>query len=236
MMRASFVKWGDQGMNKMGENYKIISVNVGKPITVEYLGKPLTTGIHKRPVEGTVSVSHTQMEGDGQADLKKHGGPDKAICVYPVEHYAYWEDQLGKKMDFPAFGENLTVSGLLEEGVCIGDIFEIGEIIVQVTQPRFPCFKISSKHDVTDFPARVLDTGYSGFYLRVLQEGTLSSTSQITKRESGPLQVSVAAVLRQLYLGSNQAERDQLIHMLKVDALASTVKEKFRSWLVENEL
>ncbi|MEC0242044.1 MOSC domain-containing protein [Paenibacillus dokdonensis] len=219
----------------MKENgrYGIVSVNTGKPITVEYLGKPLTTGIYKHPVQGEVFVGRTQMDGDGQADLKHHGGADKAVCVYPYEHYAYWEDQLDKKLDYSAFGENLTVTGLLETEVCIGDIFEIGEVVVQVSQPRFPCFKISSKHAVKDFPARVLDTGYSGFYLRILQEGRLSNESVIVKRSSHPMQVTVASVLKQQTLGRRHADREQLKRMLEVDALAANVKESFTEWLQE---
>lgn len=219
----------------MEENgrYGIVSVNTGKPITVEYLGKPLTTGIYKHPVQGEVFVGRTQMDGDGQADLKHHGGADKAVCVYPYEHYAYWEDQLDKKLDYSAFGENLTVTGLLETEVCIGDTFEIGEVVVQVSQPRFPCFKISSKHAVKDFPARVLDTGFSGFYLRILQEGRLSNESVIVKRSSHPMQVTVASVLKQQSLGRQQADREQLKRMLEVDALAANVKESFTEWLQE---
>ncbi|WP_136607215.1 MOSC domain-containing protein [Paenibacillus dokdonensis] len=219
----------------MEENgrYGIVSVNTGKPITVEYLGKPLTTGIYKHPVQGEVFVGRTQMDGDGQADLKHHGGADKAVCVYPYEHYAYWENQLDKQLDYSAFGENLTVTGLLETEVCIGDIFEIGEVVVQVSQPRFPCFKISSKHAVKDFPARVLDTGYSGFYLRILQEGRLSNESVIVKRISDPMQVTVASVLKQQSLGRRQADREQLKRMLEVDALAANVKESFTEWLQE---
>ncbi|MWV46527.1 MOSC domain-containing protein [Paenibacillus sp. HJL G12] len=212
---------------------RIISVNVGKPITVDYQGKPLVTGIHKQPVEGPVFVGCTQMDGDGQADLKNHGGPDKAICVYPFEHYAYWEQQFGKKLDYAAFGENLTVMGFLENEVNIGDVYEIGEVVVQVSQPRFPCFKISSKHGIKEFPARVLDTGYSGFYLRVLQVGSLTGTSQVIKRESHPMQVSVASVLRQMALGRSQADPIELRRMLELDALASSVKDNFQAWLNE---
>lgn len=217
----------------MEEKYGIVSVNVGKPITVEYLGKPLTTGIYKYPAPGEVFVGITQMDGDGQADLKHHGGPDKAVCVYPYEHYAYWEQQLDKKLDYSAFGENLTVTGLLETEVCIGDIFEIGEVVVQVSQPRFPCFKISSKHAVKDFPAWVLDTGYSGFYLRVLREGRLSKDSAIVKRSSHPMRVPVASVLEQQALGKRQADRETLKRMLEVDALAPNVKASFTEWLQE---
>ncbi|MDR9853453.1 MOSC domain-containing protein [Paenibacillus sp. VCA1] len=213
--------------------YGIVSVNVGKPVTVEYLGKPLTTGIYKRPVQGEVFVGRTQMDGDGQADTVNHGGPDKAVCVYPYEHYAYWEQELDKKLDYSAFGENLTVTGLLETGVCIGDVFEMGEVVVQVSQPRFPCFKLSSKHAVKDFPARVLDTGFSGFYLRILEEGRLSKDSRIVKRSSHPMRVTVASVLKQQALGRRGADRDELRRLLEVDALAAGVKESFTKWLQE---
>ncbi|WP_236575935.1 MOSC domain-containing protein [Paenibacillus sp. USDA918EY] len=213
--------------------YGIVSVNVGKPVTVEYLGKPLTTGIYKRPVQGEVFVGRTQMDGDGQADTVNHGGPDKAVCVYPYEHYAYWEQELDKKLDYSAFGENLTVTGLLETGVCIGDVFEIGEVVVQVSQPRFPCFKLSSKHAVKDFPARVLDTGFSGFYLRILEEGRLSKDSRIVKRSSHPMRVTVASVLKQQALGRRGADRDELRRLLEVDALAAGVKESFTKWFQE---
>ncbi len=215
--------------------YSIVSVNTGKPVTVEYMGKPLTTGIYKYPVEGDIFVGSTQMEGDGQADLRNHGGPDKAVCVYSYEHYAYWEQELDRQLDHSAFGENLTVTGLLETEVCIGDIFEIGDVVVQVSQPRFPCFKISSKHAVKDFPARVLDTGYSGFYLRVLQEGHLSKESAIVKRSSHPAQVTVASVLKQQALGRAQADRETLKRMLEVDALAPNVKASFAEWLGASE-
>lgn len=219
---------------KEKNTYGIVSVNVGKPVTVDYLGKPLTTGIYKQPVQGEVFVGRTQMDGDGQADTVNHGGPDKAVCVYPYEHYAYWEQELDKKLDYSAFGENLTVTGLLETEVCIGDVFEIGEVVVQVSQPRFPCFKLASKHGVKDFPARVLDTGFSGFYLRILEEGRLSRDSIIAKRSSHPMGVTVASVLKQQALGRRAADRDELKRLLEVDALAAVVKESFTRWLQEN--
>lgn len=97
---------------------EVISLNVGQPVTVGYRGKPLETGIYKQPASGPVRLHAEGFDGDGQADLVNHGGPDKAVCVYPVEHYAYWEEQLDKKLEYSAFGENLTVSGLLETGMC----------------------------------------------------------------------------------------------------------------------
>ncbi|WP_054958057.1 MOSC domain-containing protein [Paenibacillus dakarensis] len=211
------------------ESAQIVSLNVGKPITVDYLGKELSTGIYKQPVQGPVFLSCTQLEGDGQADLVHHGGPDKAVCVYPFEHYAYWEHTLGKKMEHASFGENLTVSGLLEDQVYIGDVYQVGEAVVQVSQPRYPCFKLSQKHGVKDMPARVLSTGYSGFYLRVLKEGHISAGSMLVPLKSDPAQVTVLEILKLLTHGKKDEE--SLRRMLELEALAESVRAKFKGWL-----
>lgn len=116
---------------------EVISLNVGKPVTVDYRGKPLETGIYKLPAEGPVRLHAEGFDGDGQADLVNHGGVNRAVCVYPIEHYTFWEEHLGKQLAYSAFGENITVSGLLETEVCIGDVYEIGTALLQVSQPRF---------------------------------------------------------------------------------------------------
>ncbi|AJS60431.1 MOSC domain-containing protein [Paenibacillus sp. IHBB 10380] len=213
-------------------NLHIVSVNVGKPVTVEYKGKPLQTGIYKQQVEGNVFVGSEQMTGDGQADLVHHGGLDKAVCAYPYEHYSHWEKELDRKLDYSAFGENLTVMGLLETEVCIGDVYQVGEVVLQVSQPRYPCFKLSQKHGVTNLPARVIETGYSGFYLRVLQEGYLSVTSTLTKLESHPAQLTIAEVLRLIVHGRDDVEQvERLKKAAELDVLASSLRERFQGWL-----
>ncbi|WP_347177523.1 MOSC domain-containing protein [Paenibacillus sp. BR1-192] len=116
----------------------IVSLNVGKPVTVDYQGKDLSTGIYKQPVEGPLFLSSLNFEGDGQADLINHGGLDKAVCAYPSEHYPYWERSLGKPMTYAAFGENLTLRGLLEDGVCIGDVYRIGGRCCRSASPDIP--------------------------------------------------------------------------------------------------
>ncbi|WP_211269527.1 MOSC domain-containing protein [Paenibacillus glacialis] len=215
---------------------QLISLNVGKPITVEYKGKELETGIYKQSVQGNVFLGNELFDGDGQADLVHHGGPDKAVCVYPYEHYPYWETQLGKPLDYAAFGENLTVTGMLETDVCIGDIFQVGEAVLQVSQPRYPCFKLSQKHGASDLPAQVLKTGFSGFYFRVLQTGYISGTSAIHKHESHPAQVKVVEILRLLASARTDRDQDTLQRMMELDVLASVVKEKFQRWLDEAPL
>jgi len=212
----------------------MISLNVGKPISVEYKGAVLETGIYKKPIQGNVFLGIEQIDGDGQADLVNHGGPDKAVCVYPYEHYPYWETQLGKSLEVAAFGENFTVTGMLETEVCIGDIFQVGEAVLQVSQPRYPCYKLSQKHGAADLPAQVLKTGFSGFYFRVLQAGYLNSSSSIQKMESHPAQVRVVEVLR--HLASSRKDRDQemLRNMVELDVLSSSIREKFQGWLEED--
>lgn len=170
---------------------EIISVNVGKPKTTVYNGKELVTGINKSPVSSALFLAKTNLEGDGQADLENHGGEDKALCVYCEEHYAYWADQMDKPLEYGAFGENLTVRGLLESEVCIGDKFKLGEAVVQVTQPRQPCHKLAGKHGDTELPLHVQNTGFSGYYFRVVKEGALPVRPRIRLMEKHPAGVSV---------------------------------------------
>ena len=205
------------------------SLNVGKPITVDYHGKPLETGIYKVPTTESIYLSLEGLEGDGQADLVNHGGPDKALCVYPLEHYAYWEEQLGKKLEYAAFGENITTSGLLETEVCIGDIYEIGSALLQVSQPRFPCFKLSQKHGHSDMPAKVLASGFSGFYLRVLREGHIASGDMIHKKQTGLGEVPVSRVLHMMEVG--RKDKSGLADAIELDGLAEGIRSKFRDWL-----
>lgn len=208
---------------------EIISLNVGRPVTVDYRGKPLETGIYKKPVQGSVQLHTLGFEGDGQADLKHHGGPDKAVCAYPLEHYSYWEQQLGKKLEYSAFGENITTTGLLETQVCIGDVYEIGTTLLQVSQPRYPCFKLSQKHGPADLPAQVLDTKYSGFYFRVIREGEISAGDLIVKKESGAGSATVAHVLHLMQVGLQ--EEAALAALVDLEPLSAVVRNKFRKQL-----
>lgn len=208
---------------------EVISLNVGQPVTVGYRGKPLETGIYKQPASGPVRLHAEGFDGDGQADLVNHGGPDKAVCVYPVEHYAYWEEQLDKKLEYSAFGENLTVSGLLETEVCIGDVYEIGSALLQVSQPRFPCFKLSQKHGPADMPAKVLATGYSGFYFRVLCEGAVTAGDVIVKKASGPGGYPVRRVLRAMEAG--RRDKSGLKELAALSSLTEGIRHDFQKWM-----
>ncbi|TNJ62727.1 MOSC domain-containing protein [Paenibacillus hemerocallicola] len=176
-----------------GVSISIVSLNVGKPQSFIYKGKEVPTGIFKKPADdGPIALTALNFEGDGQADPVNHGGLDKAICVYPYEHYSYWEKELGRKLDFGAFGENLTVLGLTEDRVCIGDIYAVGDVRLQVTQPRQPCHKLAKKYDLPELPVLVQNTGYTGFYLRVLAPGLFDRTLPLTLAERHPHGITVA--------------------------------------------
>src|SRR5512143_1762254 len=159
----------------------IISIQVGLPQQLEEPqaddGHAIScrSAIYKQPVNGPVWAGKTDLAGDGQADLRVHGGPDKAVYAYPSEHYPAWQAELGlPEMPYGAFGENLTVAGLLEGEVCIGDIYWAGDVQLQVSQPRGPCWKLARRWGVKDLAVRFARSGRTGFYLRVLQEGYLS--------------------------------------------------------------
>jgi MOSC domain-containing protein YiiM len=158
-------------------NAKLISLQVGLPKTVAHPQGEWTSGIWKESPAGSVYASYTGLAGDGQADLSVHGGPDKAIYAYPETYYTYWRQDLNQpNLTYGSFGENFTVSSLTEDTVCIGDTFRVGDtVIVQVSEPRGPCWKLSRRLEVKDIVARVNHTGFSGWYLRVLQQGAVSA-------------------------------------------------------------
>ncbi|WP_307601497.1 MOSC domain-containing protein [Paenibacillus sp. V4I9] len=210
---------------------EIVSLNVGLPQTIMYQGKELVTGIYKYPVSSSLHVSKTQLDGDGQADLTVHGGADKALCVYPEEHYAHWEQVLGQKMAAGTFGENLTVRGLLEYQVCIGNTYAIGDVIVQVSQPRQPCHKLAKRLDWVDATLQVQETGYTGYYLRVLTEGVISKSSQvrlIAKDEAG---ITVAYANQIKYHEKTNIEAAKRI--AEIQALSASWKQSFLKRLAE---
>jgi MOSC domain-containing protein YiiM len=156
---------------------KLLSVNVSLPKEVPYNDQTITTGIFKEPVGGRVTVRSINVDGDGQADRKVHGGRDMAVYAYPIEHYKFWEKALGRDgFPFGQFGENLTVEGLAEEQVRVGDVFRVGGALLQVTQPRIPCYKLALRMgEGLDFPKRFQESGRLGFYLRVLEEGEIGA-------------------------------------------------------------
>jgi MOSC domain-containing protein YiiM len=204
---------------------KAISVNVGKPKTVMVDGKPLTTGIFKEPVSEPLFVTKLNFDGDGQADLVHHGGYDKAICAYPSEHFSEWEKQYHCPFSPSAFGENLTLKGLTEDEACIGDIFSVGTAVIQLSQPRQPCFKLAKRHGLPDLPLVVQQTGRTGFYFRVLQEGVIQQGDPLILVERRPSRLSIDYVNRIYYVEKNNVEAMQKI--LAEPALSESWRDVF---------
>ncbi|MDW8325792.1 MAG: MOSC domain-containing protein [Anaerolineales bacterium] len=177
---------------------KLISLNLGRPEVVTYFGKEVQTGGRKSPV-AEAFLRRVGFEGDGQADLKNHGGPDKAACVYAFDHYPFWEARLGRPLTPGAFSENLTTGGLLESEVCIGDVFRLGGARVQVSQPRQPCSKLAGRFNRRELPEEIHATGFSGFYVRVLDEGLVRAGDSIELLERDPAGVTVQFINELLY-------------------------------------
>jgi MOSC domain-containing protein YiiM len=178
------------------ESGQLLAVFAGKPQTVTIDGRDVATAIYKLPVTGAVMVRTLNIDGDAQGDLTVHGGVDKAVYCYPAEHYDTWSAELKHSLDRGTFGENLTVSGFLEDMIHIDDIIEVGHAILQVSQPRYPCFKLGHKMGDARFIRRFQQNELSGFYCRVLQEGMIEAgdTMRITERnESLP---TIADIVR----------------------------------------
>jgi MOSC domain-containing protein YiiM len=200
--------------------FQIVSIQVGKPQVYHDLGLEWVSGINKAPIEGSIYLSKTNLEGDQQADLKNHGGVDKAICVYSFVHYPYWEGQLNCKLLPGAFGENLTVQDMQESDVYIGDIFQFGEALVQISQPRQPCYKLAKKHKIKDLAAQVAQTGFTGFYFRVIQTGKVSSKLGLKRIESHPARLSIQYANHIMYDAKNN--KTGLEALLGIDALSDS--------------
>jgi MOSC domain-containing protein YiiM len=172
---------------------KVASLNVALPQAQRYGPEVMRTGGAKSPVPNALLRS-CGFDGDGQADLVNHGGVDKAVCVYPFDHYAHWERVFGRTLEPGAFSENLTVSGAVETRVCIGDVFRVGEAVLQVSQPRTPCSKLAGKNGQRLLTKWVGQTGYTGFYMRVLFEGLVSVGDAFECIENHPDHIAVADV------------------------------------------
>ena len=165
-----------------------------------YRGREFPTGIFKEPVSGRVRVGRLSVKGDVQADLTVHGGRDKAVYLYPAEHYDYWRTALGGGGLSPGFfGENFTAEGLVEDRVRIGDVLRAGNAVLQITKPRSPCFKLGSKAGSTHFVRTFLESGRLGYYLRVLEEGETGAGDAIERLASDPALPTVADYIADLY-------------------------------------
>lgn len=181
------------GHAKMGytNSIELKNFSIGRPKAMKYGdGKEITTGIRKETVEEAFLTTEG-FRGDGVGDLHFHGGPDRAVCVYPFEHYKQWEEEFGQPLAPSTFGENITVTNMLEADIHIGDIFQLGESVIQVTQGRIPCSTITKRTNLPFLLKRMVETGFTGYLCRVLEGGTVRRDSKITLIEQHPQQVSI---------------------------------------------
>ena len=209
---------------------KLVSVNVGLPREVTVRGGTVTTGIFKDPVRGRVALRRLNLDGDRQADLSVHGGPDKAVYCYPLVHYDYWKGELpGRELPLGVFGENFTIDGPVEDSVYLGDRFAVGSAEVVVTQPRMPCYKLGVRFDSADMVKRFFASRRTGFYVKVVREGEVGAGDEFEVIARDPGGVPVSEIMR-LYAAKRYSDSDvaSLRRVLQVAAVPESWKEYFR--------
>ncbi len=208
----------------------LVSVNVGMPKDVPWHGKTVHTGVWKEPVAGPRMVRRLNIDGDGQGDTQGHGGEQRAVLVYQVQSYEYWRRQLGRDdLGYGNFGENLTVDGLPDDEVCVGDRYRVGEAEFEVTQPRVTCYRLGMRLDVPELPALLVSRHRPGFYMRVIREGRIAAGDPIVKTRTGPGALSVADTDALLYLPGR--DRAKLQVALTIPALSPGWQGSFRDML-----
>ena len=209
---------------------KVLSVNVSPPTEIVHGGKTVTTGIFKEPVKGRVMLGALNLDGDGQADLVGHGGIFKAAYAYSIEHYDYWKRELGREdLTFGQFGENFTVEGMTEDEVHIGDVFRVGGALVEVTQPRVPCYKLGLKMGLRGFEKRFLASCRVGFYLRVLEEGEVGAGDGLDRVRTDPERITVREMCHLLYFDPENLEGAK--KALRIRALSPGWRQSFEERL-----
>ena len=211
---------------------KILSINVSEPQKVTFNGKELITSIYKKPVTRKVRVSAQGIEGDRQADLTVHGGYDKAVYAYSYSHYRTWGEKLNSTFkEFGLVGENLTIDDFNEENINIGDQFKVNECLLQVSQPRIPCYKIGIKLNNRDFPKMFSQSGLLGSYLRVIHEGEINTGDEIHKVHSEENSMSLKDISHLLFVDVKNIEL--MKKALDIKPLTEEIKEKFRERLMK---
>jgi MOSC domain-containing protein YiiM len=211
---------------------RVVSLNVGLPRIVRWRGRPVSTGIFKDPASGPLHVAGVNFEGDAQADLELHGGPDKAVYVYPVEHYAHWQTELGRPLPWGMFGENLTVEGVpREDAIAIGDRLRIGSAEFLVTQPRLPCFKLGIRFDDAAMVRRFLRAERTGYYLRVVAEGDVEAGDRVEILARDPTGVPIAQLTR--VFTRDRRDPDTIHRLLGASALPNGWRLYFEELLAQ---
>ncbi|ESU30119.1 hypothetical protein G3A_23495 [Bacillus sp. 17376] len=219
-----------KGLKVGGNMAQILYLNVGKPELRTWDGKQERSAIGKKSVTQAF-LSKESFHGDGVAATEFHGGSDRAVCFYPAEHYSKWSDEFGKELAPPTFGENISSSGMLESDIYIGDTYKLGEAVIQVTQGRIPCSKISKNNEIDRLLKRVVETGYTGYFFRVLQEGIVLKDSEIIFLERKQNDFSI---LRANEIYFHQRKDYQAIgELLEIDELAEDWRKNLKKLLMQ---
>jgi MOSC domain-containing protein YiiM len=208
---------------------KVLSVNVGLPRKVLFDGQTVTTAIFKDPVKGAIMLRKLNLDGDRQADLKVHGGVDKAVYSYPAEHYGYWRKQFPNvELVWGMFGENFTTEGLIEDAVNIGDQFQIGSAKLVATQPRMPCYKLGVRFGHMDVIRRFLASGRPGIYFKVLKGGQVQVGDNIKIVRNDKNNVSVKDIVQLYTTRDNKDDIETMRRAIKINALPAAWKSEFQ--------
>jgi ferredoxin-NADP reductase/MOSC domain-containing protein YiiM len=213
---------------------RLLSVNVGLPRDIAWQAKTVRTAVWKGPVQGPRVVRRLNVDGDGQGDLNGHGGEHRAVFVYQMDSYRYWESEFGRNdFTYGQFGENFTVEGLSDREVCIGDRYRIGGALFEVTQPRVTCYRVGIRLGNPQMAALLVQRGRPGFYLRVLEEGEVEAGDEIVQVGAGPERMTVFEIDALLYLPGRS--RSQLERALRIPALSSGWRGSFQALLAQEE-
>jgi ferredoxin-NADP reductase/MOSC domain-containing protein YiiM len=211
---------------------RLLSVNVGLPRDIEWQGKTVRTAVWKTPVRGRRLVRRLNVDGDGQGDLAGHGGEHRAVFVYQMDSYRYWESELGRKdFVYGQFGENFTVEGLSDREVCVGDRYRVGGALFEVTQPRVTCYRVGIRMNEPQMPALLVARRRPGFYFRVLEEGEVEAGDEIVQIVAGPERMTVSEIDAMLYLPGRS--RGQLERALRIPALSAGWRGSFQELLAK---
>ena len=210
---------------------QVLSVNISNPQTINWRGKKVQTGIFKNPVDKPIFLGKNEVKGDTISDRKVHGGEYKACYLFSAEHYEYWKN-LYPNLDwnYGMFGENLTLSGFSENKVCIGDIFVIGEAVVQITQPREPCYKFGVKFGAQKVLKQFIKYGYPGTYVRILNEGFVSKGDSIILREKSSSKITIHQFFNLLF--AENKDQNLLKKAIQIDAIPERKREKLKAYLL----
>ena len=206
---------------------RLRSLQIGRPRPLPYRDGEILSAFARRAAAGPVALGSVGLAGDEVGDKENHGGPDKAVCAYPFEHYPYWAERLGRELPEAAFGENFTTQGLIEQELRIGDVFRAGDAVVQVSQPRSPCYKIAARHGIKQLTAWVRQTRRTGFYLRVLEPGDVAAGDRLELVERPPHEITVDEVNRVAF--HDEEDLDGVRAVLE----ARELTESWRAWFTE---